>query len=241
VYAGHDGQVYRRTNDGWEQRGKQGWQKLNTVPEATQVERGGRAGNAGERGGNAAARDDNAAARNAGNANRGEAGNAGRGANAAERAGDAGARVGNAGERGGAANAANRAGNEADRAANGADRGNAAANVRKDAPPANRRVDVPEEARRGPNDNPPAARNRGDANQGLEADHAGSSTGEQRVRGDSDGARQALADRKARGGDAVVIAEVQAAGAEVRIQAVNRGGSGGNSGGVGGNSGNRPR
>ncbi len=193
VYAGHDGQVYRRTNDGWEQRGKQGWQKLNAVPEATQVERGARAGNAGDRGGNAAARDDNAAARNSANANRGEAGNAGRGANAnaAERAGNAGARAGNAGERGGAANAANRAGNEADRAANGADRGNAAANARKEAPPANRRVDVPEEARRGPNDNPPAARNRGDANQGLEADHAARQRGEQRIRGDSgEGARQ---------------------------------------------------
>jgi len=159
-------------------------QKLNTVPEATQVEpRRPR----WETPVNVVAMPPhamtNAAARNAGNANRGEAGNAGRGANAAERAGDAGARVGNAGERGGAANAANRAGNEADRAANGADRGNAAANVRKDALRPIGRVDVPEEARRGPNDNPPAARNRGDANQGLEADHAARQRGEQRVEG----------------------------------------------------------
>lgn len=33
IYAGHDGQVYRRTQTGWEQRNPKGWQKLNSVPE----------------------------------------------------------------------------------------------------------------------------------------------------------------------------------------------------------------
>ena len=40
VYAGHDGQVYRRTNDGWEQRSRQGWTKVNGVPEASAGQRG---------------------------------------------------------------------------------------------------------------------------------------------------------------------------------------------------------
>ncbi|HSZ57497.1 MAG TPA: hypothetical protein VK797_17665 [Tepidisphaeraceae bacterium] len=34
IYAGHDGQVYRRTDQGWEQRNRQGWTKMNEVPEA---------------------------------------------------------------------------------------------------------------------------------------------------------------------------------------------------------------
>jgi hypothetical protein len=173
VYAGHDGQIYRRTNDGWEQRGKQGWQKLNTVPEAPQVERPNRGGNAAERGGNvaerggnaAAAREENAAARNANEANRAANANAAREAAAANRAG----------------NAAERRGNPP-----AADRGNANANSG-----ANRRVDVPEQSRRTPGDNPPAARGGNNPNQGLEADHAARQRGEQRVRGNSDNARQA--------------------------------------------------
>ena len=34
VYAGHDGTVYRRTNDGWQQRVNKGWQNSPAVPEA---------------------------------------------------------------------------------------------------------------------------------------------------------------------------------------------------------------
>ena len=34
VYAGRDGQVYRRTDQGWEQRGTGGWSRINSVPEA---------------------------------------------------------------------------------------------------------------------------------------------------------------------------------------------------------------
>ena len=34
VYAGHDGQVYRRTDAGWEQHAATGWQKVNSSPEA---------------------------------------------------------------------------------------------------------------------------------------------------------------------------------------------------------------
>jgi hypothetical protein len=34
VYAGRDGQVYRRTDQGWEQRSPKGWTRTNTVPEA---------------------------------------------------------------------------------------------------------------------------------------------------------------------------------------------------------------
>jgi hypothetical protein len=33
VYAGHDGRVYRRSNDGWEERGRAGWSRMNAVPE----------------------------------------------------------------------------------------------------------------------------------------------------------------------------------------------------------------
>src|SRR6185369_13451499 len=50
VYAGHDGQIYRRTEDGWEQRGRDGWQKVNGVPEAVPVERGANRGNGNDRG-----------------------------------------------------------------------------------------------------------------------------------------------------------------------------------------------
>ena len=39
VYAGHDGQVYRRTDQGWQERGAKGWSTVNGVPEA----RGGNA------------------------------------------------------------------------------------------------------------------------------------------------------------------------------------------------------
>ncbi|HZK82473.1 MAG TPA: hypothetical protein VFC46_15430 [Humisphaera sp.] len=34
VYAGHDGQVYRRTNEGWQQHTAQGWSQTKTIPEA---------------------------------------------------------------------------------------------------------------------------------------------------------------------------------------------------------------
>ncbi len=34
VYAGHDGQVYRRTNEGWEQSTDKGWSKITKVPES---------------------------------------------------------------------------------------------------------------------------------------------------------------------------------------------------------------
>jgi hypothetical protein len=33
VYAAHDGQVYRRTSDGWEQRKGQSWSKVDSVPD----------------------------------------------------------------------------------------------------------------------------------------------------------------------------------------------------------------
>ena len=57
VYAGHDGQVYRRTDQGWQSRGSNGWSAVNGVPEA-------RAGNGTPaRGGNdAQARQDAGAA-----------------------------------------------------------------------------------------------------------------------------------------------------------------------------------
>jgi hypothetical protein len=42
VYAGHDGQVYRRTDQGWQERGSKGWSTVNGVPEA----RGGNADDA---------------------------------------------------------------------------------------------------------------------------------------------------------------------------------------------------
>jgi hypothetical protein len=38
VYAGHDGQVYRRTNEGWEQHTAGGWSRSNTIPEARPAE-----------------------------------------------------------------------------------------------------------------------------------------------------------------------------------------------------------
>jgi hypothetical protein len=38
VYAGHDGQVYRRTDAGWETRDSKGWTATKTVPEAKPVE-----------------------------------------------------------------------------------------------------------------------------------------------------------------------------------------------------------
>ena len=34
VYAGRDGQVYRRTDQGWQQRGTKGWSSVNGVPDA---------------------------------------------------------------------------------------------------------------------------------------------------------------------------------------------------------------
>ncbi|HXE51430.1 MAG TPA: hypothetical protein VN541_00355, partial [Tepidisphaeraceae bacterium] len=48
VYAGRDGQIYRRTQSGWEQRNKQGWQRYNGVPEARQAAEAPR-GNATDR------------------------------------------------------------------------------------------------------------------------------------------------------------------------------------------------
>jgi len=34
VYAGHNGDIYRRTNDGWQQHTTQGWTASKTIPEA---------------------------------------------------------------------------------------------------------------------------------------------------------------------------------------------------------------
>jgi len=65
VFAGHDGQVYRRTDTGWEQRSAKGWNKMDSVPEAKAVDRAntGRDNAAAARDRQTAARDDAAAAR----------------------------------------------------------------------------------------------------------------------------------------------------------------------------------
>jgi hypothetical protein len=169
IYAGHDGQIYRRTDNGWEQRSRQGWQKLNNVPEATAVERPANGGgnNRGGNEGNRAANDRGAGAADRAAAERNSA--AERNAAAAERNFAA---QRNAAER----NAAERNAT-ADRGA-GNDRGNGA-----------RRVDTPDQSRRTPGD-APAARN-GPSKPGLEAEHAARQRGEQRVRGDSEPQRQA--------------------------------------------------
>jgi hypothetical protein len=218
VYAGHDGQVYRRTDDGWEQRGRGGWQKVSGVPEAVpaaarggnqDANRGGQNGNRG--GGNVA---DIGGSNRGGGADRGN--NAGQSGDAAAVAAardtaareaaarDAAARTANNGNRGGNPNA-DRGGNpNTDRGGNpNANRGgNAGGNnndgARRGSAEAPRRVETPDQARRTPGDGP-AVRN---GPPGLEADHVARERGEQRVRGNSDGPRQAPPPRSTDGGAA---------------------------------------